>query len=162
MISICRVMHRKGFTLVELMVVLAMIGIIIAALTTAVTEARERAKIERARSEVSIMTQAILAYENYDKGVSLPVTDDEGKVANIENLKFLIGDGETTEAGDAIPALMLAQLRNGSVMRDPWYTPYVFKIKSSEGEIKLSNTAGKMSTGFFLPNFYNLKEGERK
>ena len=70
MTSIDRMRLRRGFTLVELMVVLAMAAIIIAALTTAVTEARERAKIERARSEASIMTQAILAYENFNKDVS--------------------------------------------------------------------------------------------
>ena len=57
---------------------------------------------------------------------------------------------------------MLAQLRNGKVMRDPWYTPYTITIKSSKGKIKLRNTAGQMKTGYFLPNFYNLKEGERK
>ena len=153
-------MHRKGFTLVELMVVLAMIGIIIAALTTAVTETRERAKIERARSEASIMTQAILAYENYNKDVSLPLMEDAEATA--ENLKFIIGEGEKTEAGDAIPALMLAQLRLGKAMRDPWYTPYRITIRSSEGRIRLRNTAGRLKTGYFLPNFYNLKEGERK
>ena len=160
MTSIDRMRLRRGFTLVELMVVLAMAAIIIAALTTAVTEARERAKIERARSEASIMTQAILAYENFNKDVSLPLMDNVE--ANAENLKFILGEGETTEAGNPIPALMLAQLRNGKVMRDPWYTPYTITIKSSKGKIKLRNTAGQMKTGYFLPNFYNLKEGERK
>ena len=160
MISIDRMRLRRGFTLIELMVVLAMAAIIISALTAAVTEARERAKIERARSEASIMTQAILAYENFNKDVSLPLMDNAE--ANAENLKFIIGEGETTEAGDAIPALMLAQLRNGKVMRDPWYTPYTITIKSSEGKIRLRNAAGQMKTGYFLPNFYNLKEGERK
>ena len=160
MISIDRMRLRRGFTLIELMVVLAMAAVIISALTTAVTEARERAKIERARSEASIMTQAILAYENYDKDVSLPLMEDA--VADKSNLKFIIGEGAQTEAGDAIPALMLAQLRTGGVMRDPWYTPYRITIRSGKANIRLRNTSGKLYTGYFLPNFYNLNEEERK
>jgi len=137
-----------------------MIGIIIAALGTSVAEARLRAKIERARSEASIMTQAILAYENYDKDVSLPVM--ENAEASMANLKFLVGEGAKTEAGDAIPALMLAQFRSGGMMRDPWYTPYRITIRSGKAKIRLRNTSGQLYTGYFLPNFYNLKEDERK
>lgn len=158
--SIDKTTKRRGFTLVELMVVMAMMGIIISALAAAVAEARLRAKIERARSEASIMTQAILAYENYDKDVSLPLMEDAE--ADKSNLKFIIGEGAKTEAGDEIPALMLAQLRKGGVMRDPWYTPYRITIRSGKANIRLRNTSGKLHTGYFLPNFYNLNEEERK
>ena len=150
---------RRGFTLVELLVVTAMIAVIIAAMGISVAEARLRAKIERARSEASILTQAILAYENYDKDVSLPTMDDVE--ATYENLKFLIGEEGKTEAGEDIPALMLAQLRLGA-LRDPWHTPYRIRIKSGKAKIRLRNTSGKLQTGFYLPNFYNLTEEERK
>ncbi|MBR7180264.1 MAG: prepilin-type N-terminal cleavage/methylation domain-containing protein [Kiritimatiellae bacterium] len=150
---------RRGFTLVELLVVIAMIAVIIAALAASVTEARLRAKIERARSEASIMTQAILAYENYNKDVSLPEMEDVE--ATKENMAFLIGDGEKTEYGDTIPALMLAQFRNG-VMRDPWYTPYRIRIRSGKAKITLRNASGTLYTGYFLPNYYNLTEEERR
>jgi prepilin-type N-terminal cleavage/methylation domain-containing protein len=87
----------RGFTLIELMVVIALIGIIVGALGTSVAQARQRAKIERARSEASILTQAILAYENYKKDVALPEMEDEE--ASLKNLSIFIGeDGKRNQA----------------------------------------------------------------
>ena len=65
MILICR---KRGFTLVELLVVIAMIAILLAALSTSIAAAQERARIQKATSEVKIISQAILAAENYARG----------------------------------------------------------------------------------------------
>ena len=54
----------RGFTLVELLVVIGMIAILIAALTTSMAAAQERARIQKATSDVKVISQAILAYEN--------------------------------------------------------------------------------------------------
>ena len=150
----------RGFTLIELMDVIALIGIIVGALGTSVAQARQRAKIERARSEASILTQAILAYENYNKDVELPEMEDEE--ASLKNLSIFIGEDGKMESGDKIPALMLAQLRTGNKMRDPWNTPYRIRIRQGKAAIKMNSTSGKMQTGFWLPNFYRLSEEERK
>ena len=56
--------HSKGFTLMELLVVVAVILILMGLLFPAVMGARERAKIARARSEVQTLQQAWLAYWN--------------------------------------------------------------------------------------------------
>ena len=55
---------RAAFTLMELLVVLAVIGLLIGLLLPALMGARERAKITRARSEVQTLQQAWLAYWN--------------------------------------------------------------------------------------------------
>ena len=107
---------RAAFTLVELMVVVAMIAIIIAAMTTSIAGAKERAKIQKATSEVKIVSQAILAYENFNRGsdkFELPVLNDQP--ADSSSLGFLLGTaGESTESGK-IPALVLASLSGGAV-----------------------------------------------
>ena len=63
---------KKAFTLIELLVVVAMIAIILGALTTSVSSARKRAQIQKATAEVKIISQAILAYENWDRGNEMP------------------------------------------------------------------------------------------
>ena len=57
---------KKGFTLVELLVVIGMIAVLTGAASSAVMKARTRSQIARAETEVREMTNAILAYENWD------------------------------------------------------------------------------------------------
>ena len=88
---------KRGFTLLELMVVICMIALIIAALATSLTSAQERARTEKARSEVKAIAQAILAYENFDRSNELPTM--ENRDADQSALGFLIGQGGNAESG---------------------------------------------------------------
>jgi prepilin-type N-terminal cleavage/methylation domain-containing protein len=56
--------HSKGFSLMELLVVVTVILILMGLLFPAVMGARERSKLTRARSEVQTLQQAWLAYWN--------------------------------------------------------------------------------------------------
>ena len=67
---------ERGFTLIELMVVIAMIAIFMTAVGTSVGKTRERAREERARSDVKAIAQAILAWENYEENNQLEEIDD--------------------------------------------------------------------------------------
>jgi len=151
---------EKGFTLVELLVVLGMIGMLIGALASSVIGAQRRAKVAKAESEVKVITQAILAYENYDKKRELPTMTnrdaDEGAVG------FLIGQGGTAESGGKIPTMLIAQLTSGGKMLDPWNTPYKISIKSGGANVRMTSASGTMQTGYYFPNFYRLGEEERK
>ncbi len=149
---------KRGFTLLELMVVICMIALIIAALATSLTSAQERARTEKARSEVKAIAQAILAYENFDR--ELPTM--ENRDADQSALGFLIGQGGNAEFGGKIPALLLAALQSGGKMRDPWGTPYKISIRSGGASIKIESASGGMQTGFMFPNFYRLSEEERQ
>ena len=62
---------KKGFTLIELLVVIGMIAVLTGAVSSSVMKARKRAQIARAEAETQEMTNAILAYENYDDDHSL-------------------------------------------------------------------------------------------
>ena len=150
--------NKRGFTLIELLVVVAMIAIILGAMTTSVSAARERARIQKAVNDVKVISQAILAYENWarDKNYELPTFESEVD-ADSQNLKFLLGD-EAAASGGKIPAMLMAQLRNGKML-DPWGHPYKVRIK--EGHVAAAQGIN-LSTGYFLPNFFRLGKGERQ
>lgn len=148
---------RKGFTLVEIMVVLVIISVLMAAFTSSVAGARKRANISKATSEVKVVSQAILAYEQFGK--DMPSCKDVD--ADENSLGFLIGEGGSADSGGKIPPLLMASLRSGGKMLDPWNTPYKISIKAGE-TLKLAKTMSNVKTGYFLPNFYRLSEEERK
>ncbi len=151
---------KRGFTLIELMVVFSMIIMIVGALSTSFVSAQERARQEKARSEVKVITQAILAYENYNRSHELPTM--ENRDADRGSIGFLIGHGESAESGGTIPVLLQAQLRSGGKVLDPWGTPYKISIKQGGAQVRLESSSGSMQTGFFFPNFYRLSEEERR
>ena len=148
---------RKGFTLVEIMVVLVIISVLMAAFTSSVAGARKRANISKATSEVKVVSQAILAYEQVGK--DMPSCKDAD--ADENSLGFLIGEGGSADSGGKIPPLLMASLKSGGKMLDPWNTPYKISIKAGE-TLKLAKTMSNVKTGYFLPNFYRLSEEERK
>ena len=145
---------RKGFTLVELLVVIAMIAVILGSLTTSVEAARARARIQKALGEVKAVSQAILAYENYVRGgkYELPTMTDVD--AGADTLGFLIGKGGSAESGGNIPVLLQASFSADGKMRDPWGTPYKVSIKSGNANLRLKTVTGSLTTGYFLPNLY--------
>ena len=149
-------LNKRGFTLLELMVVVGMVATIMAAMTTSVAAARERARIQKATSDVKVITQAILAYENWDRNGELETM--ERRDADSGSLGFLLGK-EAAESGGKVPVLLMAQLRSGGKMTDPWGTPY--KVTIREGSIPAARSVN-LQTGYFLPNFYRLSESERK
>ena len=160
--------NKRGFTLVELIVVIAMIAVFMASVGVAVGKTRERARIEKARSEVKVISQAILASENYSSGGGYklaPVggtSPAEGEPAGPSLLRDLLGQGRAAESGGKIPALLLAALRADRVMYDPWGRPYRIQIKAGSANVVMTSAASSLFTGYFLPNFYRLSAKERQ
>ena len=151
---------KRGFTLIELMVVLGMILILGGAMGVAVSGAQERARIQKATAEVKIITQAILAYENESKNGQdheLPILTQKDCDAN--SIGFLLGR-ETSQSGK-VPVLLMAALSSGGAMLDPWGHPYKVTIKKNSFRPNFKTMNGTAQTGFFLPNFYRLREDER-
>ena len=61
---------KKAFTLVELIVVIAIIAILMASIGASVRKAQLRSRIARAEAEANEITNAIRAYENFvDTGI---------------------------------------------------------------------------------------------
>ena len=153
---------KRGFTLIELLVVVAMLAILMGAITTSVSSARARARIQKATSDVKVISQAILSYEIWN-GDELPPM--ERADADSGSLGFLIGKGNAKGAtgansGTELPVLLQAQLQGGKMV-DPWGTPYKVTIRQNAVNIKTKTVTGTLNTGYWLPNFYRIGEGER-
>ena len=150
---------KKGFTLIELLVVIAMIAILTGAASSAVMKARTRSQIARATTEVREITNAILAYENYDDNHSLSkyVTgDDTWKEADGKSLEFILGGME----GENLPVLYNGAVTRGMLL-DPWGKPYLFKIARAGDASDSNDEVGKsLSTFMYLPNLNRLTPEE--
>ena len=152
--------NKNGFTLVELLVVIGMIVLLTGAMSTAVSGSIKRARIQKATVEVKAITQAILAYENETRNgtdYELPVLTRED--CDQSTIGFLLGR-ETSQSGK-IPVLLMAALTSGGKMLDPWGHPYKVTIRKNSFRPNYRTMTGSLQTGFFLPNFYRLREGER-
>ena len=155
---------RKGFTLVELIVVIGMLMILAGSVTTAVASARKRAKIAKATATCQEITNAILAYENYAKDYSLEskATGDSWKEATRGNLSFILGE-ESVQMGDGsgkIPVLYNAEIRGNSIL-DPWGRPYRFKIARRNADIEeTAEDRAQLKTSVLMPNYYRRRPWE--
>lgn len=147
---------KKGFTLIELLVVIGMIAILTAAASSSVMKARKRSQLARAETETREMTNAILAYENYDKDRSLErySTGQNWADATKGNLKFILGEGQDAE-GNKLPVLFNAAM-TGSEIRDPWGTTYQFMIAKTADAVDDSGdqVGDALNTFIYLPNQY--------
>lgn len=148
---------RRGFTLIELMVVMAMIVIIAASFTSGIAGAQKRAKISRAQTDVREMTNAILAYANYDEDGSLQSHTMENAAASESSLAFILG--KERARGVQVPVLYNAHVSQGGEIRDPWGNPYRVTVK--KGDHISPPGVANVSLGLFYPNWHRLTEGER-
>lgn len=151
----------RGFTLVELLVVIAMLMLLMGSVTSAIMTAQRRAKISKATVEAKEMTNAILAYENYSSvGLSAHKIED-WQDATESSLAFILGK-ETGENGEKIPVLYNASIRNKKIL-DPWGHPYRVQIRRGKVKIQNKGSNGSLSTtqtAVAFPNFYRRQAEE--
>ena len=149
-------MMKKGFTLIELLVVIAMIALLASSVTISVSNAQKRARISKADAEAHEITNAILAFENYSKDVSLAKYTMEEQEANVSTLGFILG--EATGRNGKIPILYNAAADSSGKIRDPWGTPYKVTVRKVE-DVTMAG-ADDMQLKPFVPNWHQLTAGE--
>lgn len=114
----------RGFTLVELLVVMGMLSILLATAATGLARAKVQARITKANAEVRELIGAWLAYESAYDGwpTDLPAEGTEIE-ATQANLKELLGEGQNRVV------FLNVQLVNGA-FRDPWGMPYKIRFSA--------------------------------
>ena len=139
---------RRGFTLVELLVVIAMLMLLAGAVTSSVASAQRRAKIAQATAETQEMTNAILAYEHFGDDYKLP--NYNNTPATEANMAFILGD--VTVNGQKVPVLYNASIKGGEI-RDPWGRPYYVTIKEGKPISSESDRSDQLTSYVAFPNF---------
>jgi prepilin-type N-terminal cleavage/methylation domain-containing protein len=151
---------KKGFTLIELLVVIGMIAVLTGAASSAVMKARKRSQIARAETETREMTNAILAYENWDDDRSLRrfQTSKSWKPATEGNLAFILGEVQNKQG--KVPVLYNASIARGSIV-DPWGTAYEYMISNAGDASDSDESVGDgLNTFMHLPNLHRLTPQE--
>ena len=148
---------RRGFTLVELLVVVGMIAIIGGAMVTSVSRAQLRAKVSKANVDVGEMTKAILAYANYTEDGTLEGVTMNDQPAQESRMAFILGK-VTGRGGTQVPVLYNGAVRNGYIL-DPWGNPDRVTVKMGEKIQPMG--VPDMRLKLFYPNWHRLSEGER-
>ena len=157
--------NRSGFTIIELITVIAMILLLMGAITTSVTRARQRAKVQQAITEAQQLTDAILAYENFAvPGKASPLkkqsTGESWKEATEANLGFVLGNDTMPNGQDGkMPVLFNGAVSGGSI-RDPWGHAYRYRIMASDIDVKSKRNNNAGDAAFAIPNINRIPAGE--
>lgn len=130
----------RGFTLIEMLVVVGMLGILMATAATGVSRAKGQARVTKANTEIRQLIGAWLAYEaayddwpeNLPEGEAVDATEDK--------LKELLGKGSINK--DIV--FLNAQMVNGA-FRDPWGMPYKLRFLKRPQTVLQDQFSGAIS-----------------
>jgi len=124
----------SGFTLVELLVVLAILGLLVAVATPQVLKYLGKAKNDTAQIEMKSLSTAL---DLFMIDVGRYPTQDEGLqvlVSNPTNLNAWRGP----------------YLKGNAVPLDPWGRPYQYRIPGQRGEYDLFTTGPETADGYAI------------
>jgi general secretion pathway protein G len=115
--SLIRLRRAGGFTLIEIMVVVVIIGLLAAIVAPNVVRQLGKASVNRAKADITTIRTAMTEF--YSEHYRYP-TEEEG-------LKILAGRSDDPGKSD-LPKYI------ERVPRDPWSADYLYKIPGNHGD----------------------------
>ena len=129
-------MKKKCFTFVEILAVMAVIGILITGTAVSLNKAWENSKTDTCESELREMTTAFKGYfTDYGNIVIEPDANYENvldEIVNVLNKKYLPYDVKVTKISDDKKCVYLET----KIKEDPWNNVYKISIYTYDGEDK--------------------------
>ncbi len=117
--------NKKGFTLVEMLVVIAIIGILMALLFPVFTNVLKKAKVTKAKTEISQIEQAwkafLMDYKEFPSGL------DKGSQMTKSVVEHLTGDNNSINTRDTL----YMEIDSNENYTDPWGNTYNIQLKTS-------------------------------
>jgi general secretion pathway protein G len=126
-----RAAAQAGFTLIEMMVVVVIIGVLAALIVPNVLGKLDEAKVTAARTDISTITQALKFYK----------LDNQRYPTQDQGLQALVAK-PTTEPVPPNWKPYLEKLPN-----DPWGRPYVYLNPGVKGEVDVMSYGGDGQPG---------------
>jgi general secretion pathway protein G len=114
-------MRSKGFTLIELMVVLVILGVLAAMIAPRIMDRPDEARVVAAKQDIAAILQALKLYRL--DNIRYPTTE--------QGLQSLI----TKPSIEPVPGNWKAGGYLERMPRDPWGNPYVYLNPGRQGEI---------------------------
>jgi len=131
----CRFADRRGFTLIEIMVVMVILGILAGLIIPRIMSRPEEARRTKARIQIESIETALKLYK-LDNG-SYPTTE--------QGLQALI---EPPSVGKLASAWREGgYLEKGKVPKDPWDNEYVYLCPGIHGDLDLVSYGADGETG---------------
>lgn len=123
--------NDAGFTLVELLVVLAIIGLLLAVGTPQVLKYLSSAKVDAAKTQIS----------NFESALELYFIDNGNYPSDQEGLDSLVRKPSSAERWNG-PYIKL----KGDI-KDPWGNPYTYKFDTSKSEVEITSLGNDGAKG---------------
>lgn len=126
--------NERGFTLIELMVVLIIIGILAAIAIPTMSKQTDKAKVKRAVSEMKSMKTMIDTYRA-EKG-TCPLADNTANIPGNISTELNSNGFKWLVTGDATTGIV-----------DPWDNAYVYSIDDADAPTKYKLVSGGPTGG---------------
>ncbi len=126
-------MRSKGFTLIELMVVLVILGVLAAMIAPKIMDRPDEARIVAARQDIATLVQALKMYRL--DNIRYPSTE--------QGLQALV----TKPAIDPIPENWKSGGYLEKLPKDPWGNAYVYLNPGRHGDIDVISLGADGQTG---------------